>query len=249
MAKQVKYDGKPASNAVSGSLKDIEKKRRQVFKPILDNPFTQSNAWSDINIDVGNNIIDLLERLLTSIGKYNSLVKEENDKSKLPEKPEIFNQVTIGFNSTVSKLENQAQARFYNKSKGKNDENFIIQYLFVAKRDINPSILTNFFPTLAFTASSSTKRIKLVQLPKGTMDRLSKCTNLSNVGVVGMTGNFKDATSLYEIVDSNVKDVEMPWLSSLLQQPQPFIEAKVKHIQTSAPIIEIILDHRLTYCI
>lgn len=236
MAKQPKFTGKPDPNALSGSLKDLEKKRRQVFKPILDNPYTQSNTWSNIEPDVGNNIVDLLERLLASVGKYNLLVKEEKDKSKLPDKPEIYDQITLGFNSTVSKLENQAQTKFNKKLI---DEESSIRYVFVAKRDINPSIMTNFFPTLAYTASPSATRIKLVQLPKGTMDRLSKCLNKDNVGIIGLPGNIKDATSLYDIVDTNVEDIEMPWLADLLDGAgtNRFMKAPVKHIETSAPIM------------
>lgn len=225
--KQGKTSTKPDQNLGTSSLKAIETKRRQVFKPILDNAFTQSNSWPFIEADLQNNILDLLEMALNSIGKYNKLAKDETDKSQLPPKPEILDNVTIGFNSTVKKLEDQAQ------SKGENTK--MVKYVFVCKADITPTILTNFFPTLAFTASKPDDLIKLIQLPKGSIQRLSKATNIENTSILSLTKDVNDLGSLYNIIDTNVKDLELPWLTNLLKD-QVFMKPSIKLVQTSAPL-------------
>mgnify|MGYP001119046192 CR=1 FL=1 len=220
-------------NAGSTSLKELEKKRRQVFKPVLDNPFTQSNLWPFIEPELATNIIDLLEIVLSPIGQHSKMVSELKDKSKCPPKPEICNEITIGFNSTVSTLEKQAQTRFKRR---KTSTNKFLNYVFVTKYDIAPSVLTSFFPTLTVTASNE-QRVKLIQLPRGTMDKLSKFVNKENVGIIGMTSNVAGASSLYKIIDENVTDVDIPWLSGLFDEEQKFVKPSLKHILTSAPII------------
>ena len=57
---------KVSTKAASSSLKSQEAKRKQVFRPILDNSFTQSNQWPFIEPTIANDIVDLLEVLLKS---------------------------------------------------------------------------------------------------------------------------------------------------------------------------------------
>ena len=59
----------------ANSLKESEKKRKQVFKPVLDNPLTQSNVWPFVEPEIGTSLVDLLQHLLTPIGRYNEAKK------------------------------------------------------------------------------------------------------------------------------------------------------------------------------
>ncbi|RCK58210.1 Ribonucleases P/MRP protein subunit POP3 [Candida viswanathii] len=138
---------KSSAKATSSSIKAHEAKKRLVFRPILENPYTQSNVWLFIQPELGSDIVALLESLL-----------------KNPS-PEVYR----GFNQTVEALEIQAA---YNRGKLK-DSVPQIKYVFVCKFDISPPILTSMFPVLSVTASKSADdMVKLVQLPRGSIEKL-----------------------------------------------------------------------------
>lgn len=236
---------KKTGNSVAGSLKHLETKRRQVFKPILDNPFTQSNIWPFVEPTIANNIIELLCALLNKIGTYNKALKQAKSSQKLstskPVAPSLSEEVTIGFNSTVLALEKQAsinRLKLYNKKPKKLTKGKTLKYIFVTKYDITPPLLTKSFPVLSYTASASKEdRVKLIQLPRGSMGRLSAALDLENTGIIGITAYIREAKALYELIDQNIKDVEVPWLDGLLDGKMPdFIKPSIKMLETSAPI-------------
>lgn len=248
--------GKPGlMGPLPGSLKDVEQKRRQVFKPILDNPYTQTNQWPEMDQKAATDILDLLCLLLLRVGKYSSILKEANEKKKVdkshktPDAPAIQSQMTIGFNSTVKKLESQASCKMRHKSTTKKHKKLKVienstqlKYIFVAKSDIQPALLTQSFPVLSFTASESLgNRIKLVELPKGAMNKLSESLNMKNIGIIGLTNNAKEAKPLYDLVNLNITDIDIPWLSGIFDESANinnlFHKPAVKMLLTSAPII------------
>lgn len=230
----------------TGSLKDM--KRRLVFKPVLDNPYTQSNLWPFITPEVAAQIMDYLSVVLSGLGSYNQMAK---DKQTVPDVPSIQKQITIGFNSTVLALEKQAsihRARLLKRRKVvekdiqkdiKKDEELYIKYVFVTKFDISPTVLTDPFPVLSFTSSQSGKdRVKLIQLPRGSMSKLSKLLHLDNVGIIGLSGRIVEAGPLYGLIATEVKDVEVPWLNGLFDDPDSiFMKPAISFLKTSAPII------------
>lgn len=112
-----------------------------------------------------------------------------------------------GFNSTVETLERQAA-----NNRGKHKDSVRqIKYLIVCKYDITPQLLTSMFPTLCFTASKgSSDMVKLVQLPKGSMERLSNIIGVANTGILGLPGDVELAEPIYKLIDENVKDIEIP---------------------------------------
>lgn len=248
-----------ASSAISGSLKDTEKRRRQVFKPILDNPYTQSKLWPFISPELSNTILEHLSQILSNLGHYNGLhaeaKKDNSSKIKTTDIPEIRKEITIGFNSTIKALETQASKHRYrltkksktHKKQRTSDFGTNIKYVFVAKYDITPSLLTSPFPVLAYTSSTSANdRVKLIQLPRGSMSRLSSILKIENTSILGLSDNIEQAQALYNVIDSEVKDVEVPWLSYLFsesdqvadQQVQGvFRKPAVKFLNTSAPIM------------
>lgn len=231
----------------ANSLKEAEKKRKQVFKPVLDNPLTQSNVWPFVEPQIGTSLVDLLQHLLTPIGRYNEAKKLQKvngsklDTSVSLEPPSIQKEITVGFNSTVKALEDQAQ--WGRKSRIKSEKSSpppeYIQYVFVTKFDISLALLVSPFPVLSYTASwSEGKRVKLVQLPKGSMAKLSSALKLENVGILGIRANLSLASHLYELVDSNVLDVEVPWLEGYLtgKSSSHFAPPLAKVLATSAPV-------------
>ncbi|CAN3352765.1 ribonucleases P/MRP protein subunit Pop3p [Diutina catenulata] len=197
---------------VKGTLK-----RKQVFKSVLDNAYTAS-VWPFVDPEVASLLLDLLEVLFQPLNTFNRTPKGQ----KSPQKPTISDQVTLGFNSTVKALEKQV----FKKSD--------LVIVFVCKLDLQPAALTSFFPSLAYTSSQGGSQVNLVQLPKGSMARLSSMTGIPNTGIVGLQAEIPGADEIYRVVNEKIDNVHVPWLEQFdLQQ---FAAPNIRFIQTSAPI-------------
>ncbi|ODV79541.1 uncharacterized protein CANTADRAFT_20848 [Suhomyces tanzawaensis NRRL Y-17324] len=237
----------PPKKEATGSLKDMERKRRQVFKPVLDNPFTQSSLWPFVEPEIAGTIVDSLSAILSGLGSYNRTVQEaarlDKGSKQTPPEPEIKQHITIGFNSTVEALEKQASIhrhRLTTKKHKPGKQGRYLKYVFVTKYDITPAVLTNHFPVLAFTASSSTEnKVKLVQLPRGSMAKLSEVLHMENTGILGFEAHIKEAQFLFKYVDEHIKDVEVPWLDGLFDPDNGdfFSKPALSFLSTSAPIL------------
>lgn len=200
----------------ANSLKEREKRKRQVLKPILDNPFTSVN-WPFIEPEKAEIILEHLCLILKQISTYKENVKTS---TKTPPPPEVMNKVVLGFNETISALEKQAKSQHENT----------ISYVLVCKYDLQPSILTQHFPVLSYTASKGSKSsVKLVQLPRGSIEKISEAVG-ETVGIIGLMSGIPHSEALTEVLDL-ISDVEVPYLES-----QEFQKLQVKFISTSMPI-------------
>ena len=208
-------------NAVPTSLKSRNNKRNQVFKALLDNPYTQSNTWPFVTPSVAKDLLDLMDVLLRPT--LQSSETSNNDKLKW---------IHYGFNSTVETLERQAA-----NNRGKHKDSIRqIKYLIVCKYDITPQLLTSMFPVLCFTASkSASDMVKLVQLPKGSMERISSITGVANTGILGLSTGVTLVEPIYELIDKHVKDIEIPWMKDVFQSPGKFYQPQVKQLVVKAP--------------
>lgn len=247
------------SVGISGSIKESSRKRRQVSKPILDNPYTQSNLWPFVEPSIAQNILDLLNILLSNVGHYNSITNAKaggNRDSLKPQKPSICNKITIGFNSTMGVLEKQAKhartTKVGDNSAEKTETSFeqqasledaYFKYVFVARYDITPLLLTSHFPILSITSSKSAfDRVKLVQLPRGSMEKLSSILCSKNVGIVALASNIDNAGPLYDLIDSKIDHVHAPWLENFFANSyrelssHHFRKPPVKLLSTSSPL-------------
>lgn len=246
--------------AGSNSLKETEKRRKQVFKPVLDNPLTQSNVWPFVPPEDGGAIVDLLEHILAPIGRYNAAKKHLSRSGTVTEKsidlrpPQIKEKITVGFNSTVGALEKQAQLgrncrlKAANRQRGDNGSSKkgddppedYIQYVFVAKFDIALALLTNPFPVLSYTASwSEDTRVKLIQIPKGSRERLSGALKMEDVTIIGLQAGVESASHLYKMANK-IKNVDVPWLEGYFdgRVSSHFASPASRVVSTTAPIME-----------
>lgn len=110
--------------AGSGSIKDIENKRKHIIKPILDNPFTKGLEWPSVDAATSSKIMDYLTQVLSPYGNYLAIKRGSHGKN-VPAPPEAL-KITVGFNSTVKRLEAQAapnRERLLGKVKGKKKTN------------------------------------------------------------------------------------------------------------------------------
>lgn len=247
----------------SGSLKDLEQKRREVFKPILDNPYTKGTEWPSVSPQISKSILDYLLQLLSSYGEHRR-VSSSKTGQKLPPHA-LEEKVTIGFNSTVKALENQAapnrekllQSSRRKTSKGdekreketKNAKgssklteksNPYVKYVFVAKSDVTSPLLTSCFPLLTFSASKSlNNRVKLVELPRGALEKLGKVLHEEKPCFISLTSDWAEAQSMFKLIDANVSDVQVPWLEGIFSDGKisaVYEKPAIQFLKTSAPI-------------
>ncbi|KAI3407012.2 POP3 [Candida oxycetoniae] len=208
-----------AKDAHGTSLKARNARKNQNFRMLLDNPFTQSNIWPFVEPQVSTDILDLFEALV------GPLFKSQVDGNKRP----FVKGVNYGFNSTVEVLERQA-ANNRGRRKDSVDQ---LKYILVCKYDITPQLLITMFPVLCFTASKSPdNRVKLVQLPRGSMSRLSQVIGVPKTGIVGLSSNLKEAQALFDLIERRVSNIDAPWLNQIFENPNMFYQPKVKQIVT-----------------
>lgn len=230
----------------SGSLKDLEQKRRDVFKPILDNPYTQGTEWPQVSSEISKSIVDYLTQYLASYGRINELRKAK--KSHETPKHELDDKITIGFNSTVKRLEEQAapnREKMFKKLSNKREDTTTkkpyVKYVFVAKADITTPLLTSCFPLLTFSASRSLEdRVKLIELPRGSMEKLLKTLQTERVTILSLSSEWLEAAPLFNLIDSSIQDVSVPWLEPLLSGEGAldpvYVKPDIRFLKTSAPI-------------
>lgn len=228
-----------------GSLKDLEIRRREVFKPILDNPFTKGTSWPQVPDTASKSIMEYLTQLLSSYGQYNQARKTSKDK-KIP-KHDLEDKITIGFNSTVRVLEEQAapnRAKVL-KRKGRQETppnaKPYVKYVFVAKSDITTPLLTNNLPLLAFSASRSLQdRVKLIELPRGSLTRLLNVLNVDKASIFSLRQDWVDGTPLFKLIDEIIEDVDVPWLDALFTGEGAldavYQKPEIRFLKTSAPV-------------
>ncbi|CDO95385.1 unnamed protein product [Kluyveromyces dobzhanskii CBS 2104] len=183
-------------------------KRRQVYKPILDNPFTnEGKLWPHVTDQ--NLVFQLLEekvlkrwKLLQEVGKDDACV-------------------TVGFNEIVGLLsprdtETPSDAR---------DE----YLLFVCTKDL-PSVLISQIPILC---EISRLTVKLVQLPRFSLARFEdafKDVKHNGMCLVRADDHYKNFARL---IADKVESLSIPWLHSA-----EFQRAPVKLVATTAPILK-----------
>lgn len=309
--------------AASGSLKELERRRKEVIKPILENPFTSGVLWPAVDPATAEKIMQYLSQLLSRHGNYLQMrqmkhqqMKQVGQKSQdknmvVPPAPEEASKITVGFNSTVKRLEAQAapnREKVFGKgkrkrgnreferdekkggdkksrvgtseSRGERDERLtsltltltssltlsssltltsltlssltltsslpsallspppFVGYVFVARSDITTSLLTDCFPQLVFSSSlSSTKRVKLIELPRGASSRLSAVLHTENVSIISLCEDWVEARPLFQLIQDNIADVEIPWLGQLLDiQSLDYHALNLGYVRTSVPI-------------
>ena len=225
----------------TGSLRDIEQRKREVFKPLLDNPFTKGADWPIVDRQASETIMECLTQVLSGYGSYLEMKKMNKDK-QIPV-PSVALKITIGFNSTVKKLEVQAKpnrAKLLGKKIKPNDQaEGYVKYVFVAKSDISTALLTSCFPLLTFSASRSARdRVKLVELPKGAAGKLLSVLRTENVTILSLEEDWAEGKLLFDVVNSTISDVEVPWLAGLFDDSSKlcFEKPNIRFVKTSVPV-------------
>lgn len=146
--------------------------------------------------------------------------------------PELYSHLTIGFNSTVRKLESLAHSRkpaILSMTAAAPHENpqVNLSVVFVCRQNL-PGIMTSTLPFLLATSAPKPNRAKLVELTSQAEAKIAQTIQQPRVGVLGCEEGAPGAESLLQFITENFQTVDVPWLD----QPQTPLYFPIK-VQTS----------------
>ena len=106
-----------------------------------------------------------------------------------------------------------------------------------AIRSSQPPILYAHLPQLVVTASLARPELpptRLVQLPKGSDDRISEALGLPRASFIGLLEGAPNSRSLLDLIRDIVQPVEIPWIAEVKESK--YLPVKINMIETTAPI-------------
>ncbi|KAH3673553.1 hypothetical protein WICMUC_003660 [Wickerhamomyces mucosus] len=205
------------------TLKGIEKpKSKKVIKPILDSPYLKQEI-PEISNEASLSILQFLLHYLKDTSSY-----LKSSKKSIQNEPEVLKYLTLGFNSTVQKLENQVKLQIQGQQEHTTE---FTKYLFICQKDIKPQLILSQFPTLVYMSSSESFKVKLISLPKGSLDQIEQLIG-SKTSIIGMSSNEIISKDFKELLE-NVPDVDIPWLKNV-----EFKNTRVKLLETTQPLVK-----------
>lgn len=178
---------------VQMSLKAIEKhaaQRRQVYKPVLDNPFTnEAHLWPHVTEQ--QFVWDLVQAtVLSKIGNFSEVAKDQWPWD-----------LSVEYNEIVRFLESQSAEVF----------------LFACNRDaMVSSVLLQQVPLMC---QMSECEVTLVQLPKGSLQVLQRCLPAAKDGLLMLQCNKKLNCNFVAQIKTRVDKLQFPWLDSVKYRP------------------------------
>jgi len=185
----------------STKLKSDEKKRRVVFRQLLDSPFNL--IWKSVDQKTSDDILDVLCSLLAPLAAHRPQKTAENirkrkktssEHSLIVDPPSSVSSMTLGFNATTEHLESEIRKT----------STRTMRAVFIARGDTSSTHLYAHFPLM----SSMLPNVRLVSLAKGAETRLRETLKLRRVGVIGVLDGAPGADTLFELVEGKVPRIE-----------------------------------------
>lgn len=131
--------------------------------------------------------------------------------------PDIYDHITVGFNSTVRRLEALAigqkppllpPANNQNQPEGPHAP---LSVVFVCRRSL-PEMITSSLPFLITTSAPKYRRARLVGISLEAEARIAQALQQPRVGVLGVEEGAPGADTLLRIITETIDAVEVPWL-------------------------------------
>ena len=243
------------------SIKAQERKAKTIFS--LEAPINLSPPqWPAQTPEQAQAIIDLLCNLIQPLGDHKRMLKTISNNDTISEtaaspKPKnnkrkrkrgsqdvnnnkshpLIPHVLVGFNNVTSVLEKLSKALIPKSMPSHLCSDQITQSrqlsaVFVARSDSQPSALNAHLPMLC-----TLTQVPLLQLPKGSEQRLCKALDMVRVGIIGLVKDAPGVTGLMTFIDDEkLGRVEIPaWLAR--SDRMPWGDTKIKAIQTTAPVL------------
>ena len=137
--------------------------------------------------------------------------------------PDATDHLTIGFNSTVRRLEALARSRMpsiFSQDAGPDQSETLhanLSVVFICRKNL-PDIMTSSFRHLIATSAPGPTRAKLVDLSKQAEEKIARAVGQPRVGVLGVEEATPGAETLLRFVQENIAPLAIPWLD---QAPAP----------------------------
>jgi ribonuclease P/MRP protein subunit POP3 len=162
--------------------------------------------------------------------------------------PEIYDNLTIGFNTTTRRLEALSQAQ---KPSSLSEPQIPHQSepapanllaVLVCRRSF-PEIMTSSLPLLIATAAASAKssRTRLIEISPHSEAEIAQALSQPRVGVLGIENDAPGASTLARFVLENIDTVDIPWLEP--QSIPVYLPLKIQST-VSAPKTKSSVDAR-----
>ncbi|OQU97671.1 hypothetical protein CLAIMM_03566 [Cladophialophora immunda] len=228
---------------------DKPKKTATVHSLSLPYPEPQ---WPTISPDAEQALLQLLLRLLQPIGDFRrdhvarskgkgrgGKIHKRTQEDSLPEwMPDVYDHITLGFNSTVRRLESLARTRKppvlsqqtdADPASGHAPANLSV--VFVCRQNL-PDIMTSSLPLLLATSAPAANRARLVEWSSQAEEQVARALHQPRVGVLGVGDGTPGAETLLHFVRDNVDGVDVPWLD---QTPKPtYYPVKVQTVESAS---------------
>lgn len=124
------------------------------------------------------------------------------------------------------------------KSVAEKDAHSVFSAVFVSRHS-QPSILHAHLPQLVATASLAypeSPATRLIQLPRGSEERLCEALGLPRVSFIGLAEGAPHSGSLVDLIRGCVSPVEVPWLVEAKEAE--YLPVKINSIETFAPVVK-----------
>ncbi|KIW96170.1 uncharacterized protein Z519_03237 [Cladophialophora bantiana CBS 173.52] len=186
--------------------------------------------WPTISPDTEQALLQLLLRLLQPIGEFRrDQVARSKGKGRagkvnktqedsLPEwMPDIYDHLTVGFNSTVRRLESLARGRKPQLLSQHTDADLLghsranLFVVFICRQNF-PDVMTSSLPLLIATSAPKVARARLVEWSSQAEEKLAQALHQPRVGVLGIEEGAPGTENLLRCVRETVDAVDVPWL-------------------------------------
>jgi len=144
--------------------------------------------------------------------------RTKTEQESMPEwMPEVYDHITIGFNTTIRRLESLAVRQKPPTLPQTIDEApadkppVELSVMFVCRESL-PDIISSSLPLLIATSAPKTRRAKLVDISPQAEARIACALRQPRVGVLGVEEGAPDADALLQFVNETIAEVEVPWL-------------------------------------
>lgn len=146
---------------------------------------------------------------------------EKNNALSAPPMPELAHHITVGFNTTIHRLQDLARRPVLPDiaapgAEENSDPIKKVAAVFVSVATL-PSLLTSSIPSLV--AAASTRHhpgspIRLVSLPREAEKRLAEALFQPRVGFVSLLQDAPGGKALIDMAREKLSQVELPWMKS-----------------------------------
>ncbi|KAL6245677.1 RNase P and RNase MRP subunit [Rhinocladiella similis] len=208
--------------------------------------------WPQLSTEHEQAVVSLLLPLLQPVGDFrqNHVVRSKGKRRAGKNRPrqeqgtvqesmpEIYGHLTIGFNSTIRRLEALASRRLPSSLLPKSDlerpQNLpaTLSAVFVCRGNL-PDITTSSLSLQVATSAPRSARARLIPVSPQTEAKIARALNQPRVGLLGVQEDAPDADALLHWVSDNVDLVEIPWLEEVSSSTYLPVTVKTSEIATS----------------